>query len=362
MSGTRRRSVVTVAGAIPPDLDAAVTSGRRPRADYREVAARLDADIIDQASAAVELGRAGRLLARVGGPDAVIAAALWRRRRHVDIVLTDSERVGFPYAVMTALTRRRPRHVMIAHRLSTPGKQRLHRWLRLGRRIDHVLVYASSQAAVAHQLGYRPDQVTRTTFMVDTEFWRPEVGREEDSPFGSSRPLVAAVGQELRDYPTLVEAVRDLGVDVVIAAASPWSRRADSSARLDLPPNVRVVGLDLFELRQLYLAADIVVVPVVETDFQAGITSILEAMAMGRAVICTRTAGQTDTVVDDHTGCYVPVGDVAALRAAIDRLTSDVPRRQRLADTGREWVRSAADIEVYADRVAGVARFGATSG
>ena len=168
--------------------------------------------------------------------------------------------------------------------------------------------------------------------------------------------MVCAVGQELRDYPTLVEAVRGLDVDVVIAAASPWSKREDSSAGLELPPNVHVGAFDLFDLRQLYADAAFVLVPLQETDFQAGITTILEAMSMGKAVVCTRTAGQTDTIVDGDTGLYVPPGDPDAWRAAIERLLDDPAEAARLGAAGREWARSHADIDVYAADFAEVVR------
>ena len=112
--------------------------------------------------------------------------------------------------------------------------------------------------------------------------------------------MICAVGQEFRDYPTLVEAVRDLDVDVVIAAASPWSKRPDSSAGLGLPPNVRSAPMTSSTSASSTPTPLLVVVPLVENDFQAGITTILEAMSMGRAVICTRTTGQTDAVADGH--------------------------------------------------------------
>jgi glycosyltransferase involved in cell wall biosynthesis len=190
--------------------------------------------------------------------------------------------------------------------------------------------------------------VVLSTFMVDTEFWRPShVTVDSWRP----RPMICAVGQEFRDYPTLVEAVRGLDVDVVIAAASPWSKRADSSAGIDVPDNVSVGGFNLFDLRQLYADAALVVVPLADSDFQAGITTILEAMSMGRAVVCTRTEGQTDTITDGVTGVYVPPGDPAALRAAIERLLADDGERMRLAEAGQTWVRDHADIDAYARRL-----------
>ncbi len=348
-----RRVLLTVSGAIPEDLTAMIEQGRRPRADYLELARAFGADVLDYGEAQRARGRVGRALARLLGEDALLAWACFRRRKRYDVVFTDGEQVGLLFAALMRLSRQRPRHVMIGHRLSARKKVVLHRMLRLRDRIDHVVVYASTQRQFAiDTLGYPPERVLLTTFMVDTDFWRPE----GVTVAPRQRPMICAVGQELRDYPTLVEAVRGLDVDVIVAAASPWSKRADSSAGLDIPANVEVHGFDLFDLRQLYADASFVVVPLQETDFQAGITTILEAMSMGKPVVCTRTAGQTDTIIDGETGVYVPPADIDRLRAAIQRLLDDPAAAAELGQAGQQWVRTHADIDGYANRLAEVVR------
>ena len=92
--------------------------------------------------------------------------------------------------------------------------------------------------------------------------------------------------------------------------------------------------------------------PLDDVDFQAGITTILEGMAMARPVIVTRTPGQTDTVEDGVTGLYVPIGDALALRDALRALLGDPPRAARLGAAGRRWVVEHADVERYASRLA----------
>jgi glycosyltransferase involved in cell wall biosynthesis len=284
-----------------------------------------------------------------------MALACLRARRRHRVVLTDGEQVGIPYAVLSWLVRRRPRHVMIGHRLSARKKVLLHRALRLERRVDAVVVYAAEQRRVAiEELRYPPERVVLHPFMVDTGFWRPEGLRVEPR----ERPLIAAVGQELRDYPTLVEAMRLVDADLFIAAASPWSKRDDTSAGIDLPANVTVRGLDQFDLRQLYADASLVVVPLQETDFQAGITTILEAMSMGRATVCTRTVGQTDTLVEGVTGSYVPAGDARSLGNEIRRLLDDPAEADRLGRQARAWVVEHADVVGYAADLATVAHEG----
>ena len=105
-------------------------------------------------------------------------------------------------------------------------------------------------------------------------------------------------------------------------------------------------------------------VPVDDVDFQAGITTILEAMAMGKPVIVTHTYGQTDVIEDrrsvtrgaqdrsrpisllrdvaeeedvpiEPNGFYVPPKDPDALRRA-HRLPAGPP-----GATGRGWGRLA---------------------
>jgi glycosyltransferase involved in cell wall biosynthesis len=344
------RVLLTVSGTIPPDLTTAIEEGRRPRADYLELAREFGADVIDYGETQRARGGGGRAVARVLGEDALLAWECFRRRKRYDVVFTDGEQVGLPFAALLWLSRRRPRHLMIGHRLSPRKKVVLHRMLRLRSRIDRVIVYASAQRRFAiDTLGYPPERVLLTTFMVDTDFWRPE----QVTAARRERPMICAVGQELRDYPTLVEAVRGLDVDVTVAAASPWSKRADTSAGLAIPANVDVRGFNLFDLRQLYADASFVAVPLQESDFQAGITTILEAMSMGKAVICTRTSGQTDAIVDGETGVYVSPADVEALRSAIERLLAQPDAAARLGEAGQRWVREHADIDVYCARLAG---------
>ncbi len=77
---------------------------------------------------------------------------------------------------------------------------------------------------------------------------------------------------------------------------------------------------------------------------------------MSRAVICSRTEGQTDTVIDGETGILVTPGDATELRKAIERLAADPALAHRMGVAGRDWVRQHADIVIYAERPAALVR------
>jgi glycosyltransferase involved in cell wall biosynthesis len=238
------------------------------------------------------------------------------------------------------------RHVMIGHRLSPFKKSLPVRLLGLAPFVDDVLVYSTAQYEVAKRL-FPNQRVRLTDFMVDADFFEPT--RSLDEPRGGRRPMLCAAGREFRDYPTLIEAVRGLDVDLVIASASPWSKRADNANSIELPPNVTVTSFTQAELRDQLDQSDMLVMPLQACDFQAGITTILEAMSMERPVICTLTDGQTDVVVDGENGLVVPPADPDAFRAAIERLLDNPEMAAAMGRKGRELVLERADVRIYAD-------------
>ena len=63
-------------------------------------------------------------------------------------------------------------------------------------------------------------------------------------------------------------------------------------------------------------------------------------MAYGRPVAAGAVGGLLDLVVDEETGLLVPPRDVAALRAALERLLGDEELRKRLGAAARERART----------------------
>ena len=88
----------------------------------------------------------------------------------------------------------------------------------------------------------------------------------------------------------------------------------------------------------MYARSRFVVIPLRPTDHDNGNTAILEAFAMGKAVICTDTPGLTGLVEDGVNCLRVPPFDVGALREAIRELWDDEEKSSRLGTAGREAV------------------------
>jgi glycosyltransferase involved in cell wall biosynthesis len=67
-------------------------------------------------------------------------------------------------------------------------------------------------------------------------------------------------------------------------------------------------------------------------------TVVLEAMAMGRAVIASRTGGLPDLVVHEETGLLVTPNDPLSLQQAMQRLLDDRDLCKRMGKAGKERV------------------------
>jgi len=347
--------LLTVSGTIPADVNAQIAQGKRPTADYIAMARAFQADLIDYNKARQMANWFGRLLEKVGGANLLLAWCCFSLRKRYRILFTDGEQVGIPLAFLLKFfnTGQRPRHLMIAHILSVPKKTILLDWFGLASHIDVIFAYSTWQKQfIERRWKLPPDRVEFTPFMVDANFFAPQQAREDGyQPQQPQQPMICAVGLEFRDYPTLLQAVKGLDLQVVIAAASPWSKRADTTAGHEIPGNVTIRRFTQYELRDLYAASQFVVLPLYHVNFQAGVTSILEGMAMEKAILCTRTPGQTDVIVEDETGVYVPAGDADALRLAILDLLNNPEKAARLGKNGRQVILEKMSLECYVKRL-----------
>jgi glycosyltransferase involved in cell wall biosynthesis len=169
--------------------------------------------------------------------------------------------------------------------------------------------------------------------------------------------MICSVGREMRDYGTLVKAIRFLDIPCHIAAGGSTNVTKRDQWITDLeeggsfPKHITIGRKGFVELRELYNRSQFLVMPLFETETDNGSTSILEAMAMGKAVICSRTEGQRDMIEDGKTGIFVPVGNVVALRDAILHLWTHPDEAQRMGAAGRAFVEENHALELFIETV-----------
>jgi glycosyltransferase involved in cell wall biosynthesis len=332
-----------IRGAVDTGIGNAAAS---PRCDYVEIAHRLGAGVF----AAPRPSRTVRALLRVmdrAHVDLTESVGAVRAAQRHSLILSFSERTALPVAALLRMTRSRVPHVAIAHKLSSGWKTSLWRLWRLQTSFAQLICLCRSQADFAvEQLAVPAARVHFLLGGVDHRFFHPlDVGTSD---------YVLAVGREQRDYGTLARALANTGLRVRIVSSGGWSRR---DAAVPSGEGITVAtGIAYPALRDLYARARLVVVPLHEVDYAAGMTAVLEAMAMGKAVVVTRSTGIADYVAHGETVLTVPAGVPAELRDAILTLLEDAQQRRRLGTNARQAIEEQMNLDVYVERIAGIVR------
>jgi glycosyltransferase involved in cell wall biosynthesis len=193
------------------------------------------------------------------------------------------------------------------------------------RRARAVICVSDALADAARSCGASNVRVIRNGVAI------PErVGREADP----AEVLFAGRLSPEKGIEELVAATR--GMNLVVAGDGPLRSLVPSA--LGFVPHA--------ELERLYARAAVVVLP----SHREGLPlCVLEAMAHGRPVVASAVGGIPELVEDGVTGLLVPPGDVAALRAAVERLLADPVLRRRLGREARRRVSALCSRDSIAD-------------
>ncbi|HKC19853.1 MAG TPA: glycosyltransferase family 4 protein [Candidatus Dormibacteraeota bacterium] len=327
------RSLMLVSAPADARLRSLVDEGKRPKPEYLGLEQK-GVELLDWSMLAPPLTK------RTWLGSARHARAALRRTAEVDVVFSDGEQVGVPLALGMMLRGITTPHLVLGHRMTAPRKRPFFTRLKAQRAMSRILVHSTHQLySIQRILDIPSEKLALVPYYADGSFWRPKRMHEER--------LVVSAGREHRDYETLVRACTKPDIDLFIADGSVHSPHAAHREPRRWPAHVKAGFADYMRLRDMYSRAAVVAVPLLQNDFQAGVTTIIEAMAMGKAVVVSATAGQKDVVEDGLTGLMVPPENPALLREAIQFLLGSPAERRRLGRNARDAFEARFTLEKY---------------
>lgn len=241
--------------------------------------------------------------------------------------------------------------------LVAPRRSRMQRLLArwVLSRADYITCVSSGLAQQARLLGADPGRLEVVPFGVDTEVFRPA---QPDSAFRARlglgegpvvlslraiRPVynpldvARAIPRVLEQVPTAQFVIRTYSYDPVLLeqfCAIVGEGGASHAVHYvgDLPDDETIADL--------YRLADVAV----SVPYSDGTPpSVLEAMACGAVPVLSDIPSLHEWVVHEREGLFVPVGDVAAIAAAVVRLLNNHEERRRMQTAGIAMVRQRAD-------------------
>ncbi len=334
------KPVILVADQV---LNSHCPAEERPRQDYEELAKKLGADICCNPSRNNPVYTIIQKFDKHIKLDLFAASQAARRLHEHNLLLSTSEKLAIPTAAFLKLRHKDTPHFVIAHKLSSGYKTGLFKLWPLQRYFHHVITVSQAQAKYAiDHLGLAPGQVHSIFDKVDHHFFKPQRTTLED--------FIFAVGLEQRDYQTLISATKNTSIRLVILANSRWSSYKN---RLPKAENATYLTkhLPFNELRDLYAQAKLVVLPLENVDYAAGVNSALEAMAMGKPLIASQTTGIAEYLRHGETTWGVEPGNIPALRDAILYLWHRPQEQKRLGCNARQLVEEQMNLDIYVDQV-----------
>ena len=242
--------------------------------------------------------------------------------------------------------------LVVSRRVDFPvagGEASRHKYL--SQRVDRYLAISSQVEEMLRAGGVPAGRIRRIPSGIDLqrfenlqadEAWRASLG------LPPGRALVGSVAAlaDHKDQPTLLKAfarMMRMGVDAQLVILGEGGERAKLEAlraQLGLEDRVLLPGFTRGILEKM-LCFDFFVL---SSKMEGLGTAILDAMALGLAVVATRAGGIPDAVVHEETGLLLPVGDVEGLAQAMTSFLRERERSQRFGTAGRRRVQEHFDV------------------
>lgn len=282
---------------------------------------------------------------------------LWRMRKAMsqsDTVVATADRVGIPLVLLSyfhLIPKRRIVYVSIGlpERLQTlkPFFRRL--YLNAFHHVtDEVICYGHKEhLLLQHDLGLQKPRVWFVPFGVDTNTLIPQ-----DPSTGQT--IVCVGADPHRDFHSLFILAERHPMTPFLVITSRAHQRKWKRLKVSIPTNVTLqYDLPFVETMEAVSQSKFVVLPVFENSYSGATTTLLQAMALGKAVIVTKTGAIADGyhLAHEQNVLFVPPEDIEALDVAFTRLSTDPALRMALGAAARETVARHLNWQRYSHQM-----------
>jgi len=221
-----------------------------------------------------------------------------------------------------------------------------------GRINSFVCLHKRVASELLDRFGVPPGRVDVIEWGGDAAFYARSLKSDAASGqlVAGGRGVVAA-GRTFRDYGVLIRATRDTDLPVNIYCTP------DALPDEALSPNIHIHSqADLLTLKALlgaYRDAAVVAIPMIDLpDKLIGLTSLVDAMGMGKPVVMTRNAHIDIDIEKEGIGLWVDAGDVEGWKKALGRLLADPDTCRAMGQRALALINGPYHIDRFAGQLA----------
>jgi len=167
----------------------------------------------------------------------------------------------------------------------------------------------------------------------------------EASPRGGLVGAFISSGKEMRDMPTLIKAFNKTGapLDIYINKQNGDIHYDSIFEGLEIKENIHVnwvTALAPYEIQQKVKEASCVVICCQETKYTVGLTTVVEALALGKPIICSRNPQIPVDFDKEGCGISVPYYDIDGWVKAIEFIRNNPDKAREMGEKGKELART----------------------
>jgi glycosyltransferase involved in cell wall biosynthesis len=207
-------------------------------------------------------------------------------------------------------------------------------------RADAIFVLATTQEDYIRRKWKQSKNIMRIGHMVDTAFFE----KQGQAELG----YIFSIGNDAgRDFDLLLDAIDGVDVEVIIK-----TRIVIDPLKL-IGKRVKIIENDIspIELRSLYSNCKFVVVPLKQTLNPSGVSTILEAGSMSKAVVVTPNTAIFDFIVPNVTAIVTDDFNYLSLRRSIVELLNKPDKVELLGKSHYKYVKCNSSIEALSARL-----------
>ncbi|MHB1330954.1 MAG: glycosyltransferase [Sulfuriferula sp.] len=160
-----------------------------------------------------------------------------------------------------------------------------------------------------------------------------------------------SAGKVNRDNDTLAAAFSTIEFPLEIYCSEETRPRVKSSANVSVHSHPTGHGITYKELLREYGKAYAIAICLKDTEALAGLTSLYDAMAMGKAVVMTRNKNIDIDIEKEGIGIWIEVDDIEAWRRAINLLVKQPGLTMSMGEKARQLCKKKFSLEIFSSQL-----------
>lgn len=220
--------------------------------------------------------------------------------------------------------------------------------------IDHMFFFSQKHIEESIQLDKVPSK------KLELVHWEPDLKFYDHILAAVSdehRTGFISTGKENRDVDTLMKAFleTDASLEIYISKTCGSINYEEKLGQYSPCDRIKIHytnGVIPYILAQIVATKQFVVIPCLEYSYTVGLTTLVEALALGMPVICTKNPYYEMDIDEEQIGVTVAYGDVQGWRNAINFLMDNPIIAKNMGENARRLAEKSFNLEVFSKEVA----------